>query len=237
MKPAKVYVIPSLLGDGDFERVIPVYNLQILRELNHFAVENEKSARRFIKQILPEKKQSELQIEILNKHSKDEDIQPLLQLLYQGNSVGIISEAGMPGIADPGAKLVEAAHSNGYQVIPLCGPSSIFLALAASGFNGQSFSFHGYLPIDKRERKIAIQQLEMKSKSANSTEIFMETPYRNHALIEDLLQNLSHSTRLCIACDLTLNSEFVFAASIKEWKNQKLDFHKRPAIFLIQADY
>lgn len=235
MNKPKVYVIPSLLGNSAQERVLPQYNLSIISELNDFVVENEKSARRFIKTILPEKKQSELRIEILNKHTEDQEIPTLLEPLKQGKSIGIISEAGMPGIADPGSRLVWASHQHGFDVIPLVGPSSIFLALASSGFNGQAFSFHGYLPIDKRERNKALQKLENKSRQAHSAEIFMETPYRNNKFLEDILKTLSPSTRLCIACDITLPSEFIFSGTVKQWKSKKVDLHKRPAIFILQA--
>ena len=235
MKTAKVYVIPSLLGESSPERVLPTYNLDILRALNHFVVENEKSARRFIKTILPDKVQSELKIEILNKHTSDQEIPKLLDPLKNGNSIGIISEAGMPGIADPGARLVWAAHQSKIPVIPLIGPSSIFLALAASGFNGQSFSFHGYLPIDKRERRQALSRLENTSQKEGSAEIFMETPYRNNKFLEDIKQALSKNTRLCVACDITLESEMIYSGTIQQWKSMQVDLHKRPAIFILQA--
>lgn len=235
MNSAKVYLIPSLLGESSPERVLPNYNVEILKKLNHFVVENEKSARRFIKTVLPEKVQSELQIQILNKHTTDQEVSDLMNTLNQGNSIGIISEAGMPGIADPGAKLVWAAHHRKFQVIPLIGPSSIFLALAASGMNGQSFSFHGYLPIDKKDRKQALLKLESKSKNQGSAEIFMETPYRNNKFLEDILQTLSKTTRLCVACDISLPTEQIYSSSIQQWKSIKMDLHKRPAIFIIQA--
>lgn len=235
MNAPKVFLIPSLLGDGLPERVFPTYNIEVIRELQHFIVENEKSARRFIKTVVPEKPQSELQIQILNKRTSDEELEDLIQTLKDGNSVGVISEAGMPGIADPGAKLVWAAHQNNFQVIPLIGPSSIFLALAASGFNGQSFNFHGYLPIDKKERKQSLLKLESKSKSQGSAEIFMETPYRNNNFLNDILKTLSNATKLCVACDISLPSEQIHAASIQEWKSIKMDLHKRPAIFIIQT--
>ena len=235
MKPAKVYVIPSFLGENECQYVFPAYNLTILESLNDFVVENEKSARRFIKSVLPQKVQADLRIEILDKHTEDAEIPALLQPLKKGNSIGIISEAGMPGIADPGARLVWAAHQNGFAVVPLIGPSSIFLALASSGFNGQSFSFNGYLPIEKRDRKLALQKLENRSKHEGSAEIFMETPYRNNKFLEDILQTLSPQTRLCVACDITLSTEFIYSDTVKNWKSKKVDLHKRPAIFLIQG--
>lgn len=235
MKPAKVYLIPSLLGESEAERVLPPFNLNIINSLLDFAVENEKSARRFIKHILPDKKQSELRIEILDKQTEDSEIPRWIAVLKNGNSVGIISEAGMPGIADPGAKLVWAAHQQGFEVVPLVGPSSIFLALAASGFNGNSFTFHGYLPIDNRERRSALQKLESKSRAEGSAEIFMETPYRNNKFLEEILNTLAPNTRLCVACDITLESEFIYSGTIQDWKKRKTDLHKRPAIFVVQG--
>lgn len=231
----KVYLIPTLLGDDTKNRSIPPYNLSVIEELEYYCVENEKSARRFIKAVAPQKKQSELKIEILDKRTSPEEVSALLKPLKQGHSIGILSEAGMPGIADPGALLVKAAHQNGIEVVPLVGPSSIFLALASSGFNGQSFTFHGYLPIDKRERKSAIKNLESDSLKKSSAEIFIETPYRNNKMLEDLVATLNPNTSLCIACDITLPSEFIKSDIVKNWKNIKEDLHKRPAIFIVQA--
>ncbi|MGI9527716.1 MAG: SAM-dependent methyltransferase [Weeksellaceae bacterium] len=231
----KVYVIPCLLGDSLPANVLPAYNIKIIENLDYFVVENEKSARRFIKTILPQRSQAELNLAVLNKNTGDHEIPELMKPLYDNHSIGIVSEAGMPGIADPGSKLVWAAHQQGYHTVPLVGPSSIFLALAASGFNGQSFSFHGYLPIDKKERKQAIKNLESHSRRQGSAEIFMETPYRNNNFLSDLIQNLSPETKLCVACDITLPTEFIFSAPVKDWKNKKVDLHKRPAIYLIQA--
>lgn len=230
-----VFLIPTLLGSGTKERALPLYNDKILNELQDFVVENEKSARRFIKEVAPNKKQSELRISILNKHTADAEIPELLTPLINGNSIGILSEAGMPGIADPGAKLVKAAYAHNFKVIPLVGPSSIFLALAASGFNGQSFHFSGYLPIDKRERAQSIKKLESKSRESGSAEIFMETPYRNNKLLADLLHTLHPNTSLCIACDISLPTEFIYAGSVKKWQKKKVNLHKRPTIFIIQS--
>ncbi|QAR30810.1 SAM-dependent methyltransferase [Ornithobacterium rhinotracheale] len=230
-----LYLIPTLLGDDTQAQSIPPYNLHIIEAIWHFCVENEKSARRFIKSVAPKKKQADLKIEILNKNTPPQEIPSLLSPLREGHSVGILSEAGMPGIADPGAMLVQAAHREGIRVVPLVGPSSIFLALASSGFNGQSFSFHGYLPIDKRERRVAIKQVEQESLRKKSAEIFIETPYRNNQMLEDLISTLNPNTQLCVACDITLPSELIFSASIKKWRQKKADLHKRPAIFIIQA--
>lgn len=232
---SKLYLIPSLLGESDFHRVLPKYNIEIVEQLQIFVVENEKSARRFIKTILPNKKQSELEIHILNKNTTAEELYELAQLFDRKESIGIISEAGLPAIADPGANLVELAHKRNVQVIPLVGPSSILMALMASGMNGQKFMFHGYLPIDKFERKKAIQKLEIESKKNNCTQIFMETPYRNNQLLEDLIKFCHASTQVCIASNLSLDDELIIRLSIKDWAQKKADFHKKPAIFLLES--
>lgn len=232
---SKLYLIPSLLGESDFHRVLPKYNIEVVEQLQIFVVENEKSARRFIKTILPNKKQSELEIHILNKNTTAEELYELAQLFDRKESIGIISEAGLPAIADPGANLVELAHKRNVQVIPLVGPSSILMALMASGMNGQKFMFHGYLPIDKFERKKAIQKLEIESKKNNCTQIFMETPYRNNQLLEDLIKFCHPSTQICIALNLSLDDELIIRLSIKDWAQKKADFHKKPAIFLLES--
>lgn len=232
---SKLYLIPSLLGESDFHRVLPKYNIEVVEQLQIFVVENEKSARRFIKTILPNKKQSELEIHILNKNTTAEELYELAQLFDRKESIGIVSEAGLPAIADPGANLVELAHKRNVQVIPLVGPSSILMALMASGMNGQKFMFHGYLPIEKFERKKAIQKLEIESKKNNCTQIFMETPYRNNQLLEDLIKFCHPSTQVCIALNLSLDDELIIRLSIKEWTQKKADFHKKPAIFLLES--
>lgn len=232
---SKLYLIPSLLGESDFHRVLPKYNIEVVEQLQIFVVENEKSARRFIKTILPNKKQSELEIHILNKNTTAEELYELAQLFDRKESIGIISEAGLPAIADPGANLVELAHKRNVQVIPLVGPSSILMALMASGMNGQKFMFHGYLPIEKFERKKAIQKLEIESKKNNCTQIFMETPYRNNQLLEDLIKFCHPSTQVCIALNLSLDDELIIRLSIKDWAQKKADFHKKPAIFLLES--
>lgn len=232
----RLYLIPTLLGDGDYLRSIPRYNLQLIDSIRTFVVENEKSARKFIKTILPEKKQSELSIRILNKYTSEEELQELSKLFEHQQSIGILSEAGLPAVADPGARLVRVAHLKGVRVIPLVGPSSILLALMASGMNGQQFKFHGYLPIDKSERKSAIQLLETESRRNGSTQIFMETPYRNNQLLEDLIKYCRPDTHLCVAANLTLEDERVISQTVRQWTQKKADFHKKPAIFLLNAE-
>ncbi|MBF0596252.1 SAM-dependent methyltransferase [Faecalibacter rhinopitheci] len=236
MTTAKVYLIPSLLGTSPHQRVLPDYNIKVIESINTFVVENEKSARKFIKQVCPEKVQADLEIYILDKDTNAKDLFDIIKLLDQGKTIGIISEAGLPAVADPGAQLVKVAQEKRIQVVPLVGPSSILMALMASGMNGQNFAFHGYLPIDKTDRKKRLSQLEAESSKTGIAQIFMETPYRNNQMIDDLVKLLHGETRICVACDITLESEDIRTRSIKEWKNEKYDFHKRPAIFVMQAN-
>ncbi|APG58967.1 SAM-dependent methyltransferase [Christiangramia salexigens] len=232
----KLYLIPVGLGDSNPERVFPPQNISIIEKIDNFIVENEKTARRFIKQVLPNKSQQSLRLNSLNKFTEVSDIPSFLDAAKDGHDIGLLSEAGCPGVADPGAEIVKLAHSYNIQVVPLIGPSSILLAMMASGMNGQSFTFHGYLPIDKKERKHELKQLERISSEKNQAQIFIETPYRNMKFLEDLIQNLHPTTRICVACDLSLESEFIKTATASEWKNIKADLHKRPAIFIIQKD-
>lgn len=236
MNSTKLYLIPTLLGNDDFERSIPKWNLEIINSINVFVVENEKSARKFIKTVLPEKKQSELEIHLLDKNTTESELAELRKLLSGNQNIGILSEAGLPAVADPGARLVRSAHKKNVQVIPLVGPSSILMALMASGMNGQQFAFHGYLPIDKFERKKAIQKLETDSRNNSCTQIFMETPYRNNQLVEDLVKICQPSTLLCVACNLTMDDEFIYTQPMRDWVQKKTDFHKKPAIFLLESN-
>lgn len=232
----KLYLIPVGLGDSSEDAIFPPLNKKIINEIDDFIVENEKSARRFIKQILPEKSQPALRLKALNKFTDPVAIISFLDPAKEGKNMGLLSEAGCPGVADPGAEIVKLAHQFGIHVVPLVGPSSILLAMMASGMNGQSFTFHGYLPIDKKERKNEIRQLERISAEKNQAQLFIETPYRNVKFLEDLTQILHPATRICVACDLTLPSEFIKTATASEWKKIKADLHKRPAIFIIQKD-
>jgi 16S rRNA (cytidine1402-2'-O)-methyltransferase len=183
-----------------------------------------------------EKKQSELILFSLNKHTDSKEHQEFIKPLLEGKNIGLMSEAGCPGIADPGAAIVKIAHEKGIKVIPLVGPSSILLALMASGMNGQSFTFNGYLPIDKSEKKATLKQLEKLSFDKNQSQLFIETPYRNNKLLEDILETLQPNTLLCIACDITLPSEFIKTLPINNWKKQKIDLHNRPCIFIIHKN-
>lgn len=241
MKPisllGKLYLIPTTLGEMNPEDVLPSTIKRTIDFINFYIVENEKTARRFIKSIHPEKKQPELNISVLNKHTQDNEYLEMIQPLLQGQNIGLMSEAGCPGVADPGAVIVKLAHEKGIQVIPLVGPSSILLALMASGMNGQSFAFNGYLPIDKSEKKQALKGFEKLSFDKNQSQLFIETPYRNNKLMEDLLQTLQPNTLLCIACDITLPTEFIKTLAIKDWKKQKVDLQNRPCIYIIHKSY
>ncbi|NAS13361.1 SAM-dependent methyltransferase [Poritiphilus flavus] len=232
----ELYLIPTTLGDNEPLVVLPISIKRAIEDIDHYIVEHEKSARRFIKKVSPRKSQPGLHIEQLNKFTEAEQIQSFLDPCLEGYPVGILSEAGCPGIADPGAEVVRIAHEKNIRVIPLVGPSSIILGLMASGLNGQNFAFNGYLPIESADRKSAIKQFERISKERQQTQIFIETPYRNDKLLAELLRVLGKHTQLCVAADLTLDSEFVLTRSITEWKSMNLpELHKRPAIFIFQA--
>ena len=232
----KLYMIPQPLGDtSSLEHLSPLVRQTIL-QLDYFIVENEKAARRFLKRICPEKPQSELKLQSLNKFTEPHEIGTMLDPCLAGNSMGMISDAGCPGIADPGAEIAAKAHENGVKVVPLVGPSSILLALMGSGLNGQSFTFHGYLPIDKRQRQRAIRRMEKDSEDSNQTQLFIETPYRNNVMLDSLIQALHPSTRLCVACDLNMDSEYIETKPVAQWRKNKPNLHKRPCIFLFQKD-
>jgi 16S rRNA (cytidine1402-2'-O)-methyltransferase len=234
MSKGKLYLIPTTLGETEPLEVMPYLVKTIIEKTNYFIVENEKSARRFIKKITPKKSQPDLVLMKLDKYAEEIETRTYLNACEQGISVGLLSEAGVPAVADPGATIVKMAHEKGIQVVPLVGPSSILLALMASGMNGQNFAFNGYLPIDKADRKKAIKELERLSKEKNQSQIFIETPYRNEKMFNDLKATLTPSTRLCIAADITLPEEYIRTYAIADWKKQHPDLHKRPAIFIIQ---
>jgi len=227
-----IYLIPNTLGDCSGDRVLPADVKEMLGRLTYFIVENERSARAFIKSIHPDKNQQELRFEIIDKQTHPLDLPLFLQPVEQGEDAGILSEAGVPCVADPGSDLVSMAHRKGLQVVPMVGPSSILLALMASGFNGQQFTFRGYLPFDKSIRKRVFQTM-IKDCRDGITQIFMETPYRNNKLLEELATTLHPETKLCIAVDITLDTEFIATKTIAQWKREPIDLHKRPTIFLI----
>lgn len=229
----RLFLIPCTLGDSDPKWVLPYQVEETIRRIRFFIVENEKSARRYIKSITPDKKQSEMVMFTLNKHTDKSILMSFLEPCFAGNDVGIISEAGCPGIADPGADIVKLAHQNQIVVVPMVGPSSILLAMMSSGMNGQNFAFNGYLPIDKKERRQKIKTLERKADIENQSQIFIETPYRNDALLSDLLQVLHPDKLLCIACDITLPTEYISTKTVSQWKTSKPELHKRPALFIL----
>jgi len=227
-----LYLVPNYLGNlsnYEFHKSVK----KVINNIQYFIFENEKPGRAFIKAINPEKNQAELIISTLNKFTEKESIKDFLKPCFQGNDIALISDAGCPGIADPGADLVSIAHLKKIKVIPLVGPSSIFLALMASGMNGQQFEFNGYLSIDKKKRREEIKIMEKKSNLV--TQIFMETPYRNDKLIIDLINYLKPLTRLCIATDITLENELIKTDTIENWKNNKEIYNKRPSIFIIES--
>lgn len=230
---AKLYLIPNVLSESDWRSVLPAGIQQIVSVTRNFIVEDIRTARRFLKQVNKEIEIDNLTFFELNKFTLAADLPGFLAPAAEGNDIAVISEAGCPGIADPGADVVKMAHQKGIRVVPLVGPSSILLALMASGLNGQNFAFNGYLPVKPNERLKAIQTLERKVKTENQTQIFIETPYRNNQMINDLLKICSGATQLCIAADLTGENEFVVTKTIQQWKAKVPDFHKIPAIFLI----
>ncbi len=234
-KKGNLYLIPCPLGDVEPLAVLPHSVKGAIEKIDHFIVEHEKNARRFIKSIVPEKQQSLLKIQEINKFTSIEEIPSMLNPCLDGFDVGVISDAGCPGIADPGANVVHFAHEKGIKVIPMVGPSSILLAMMASGFNGQNFAFNGYLPIEKHERKAAIKQMEKLSKDQNQSQLFIETPYRNNQLLQSFLEVLNPQTNLCVACDISLQTEYIKTAPIHLWKKIKVDLHKRPTLFIFHG--
>ncbi|MDL2290377.1 SAM-dependent methyltransferase [Paludibacteraceae bacterium OttesenSCG-928-F17] len=230
---AKLFLIPTSLGESPFEKLFPVYNTEVINGLKHFIVEDLRSARRFLKKVNSSIIIDELTFFELNQHTHSEEISSFLKPLQDGFDMGIISEAGCPAVADPGADVVALAQNKNFEVIPLVGPSSILLALMGSGFNGQSFAFNGYLPVQPNERIKALKKLEGRVYSENQTQLFIETPYRNMKMLEDILNHCQPNTLLCIAADITLETEFIKTKTVKEWKKKTPDLNKRPCIFLL----
>ena len=231
-----LYLIPTTLGDSGTTHVIPPDVTTIVKTIKYFIVENIRTARRYLRKLDGQLNIDELQFFELNQHTDGRIIESYLNPVFEGFDVGIISEAGCPGVADPGAEVVKYAHSHHIRVIPLVGPSSILLSLMASGLNGQNFAFIGYIPVKPAERLKAIKEIEKKSALENQTQIFIEAPYRNSPLITDLIKTLADQTRLCVACDLTLESEFIKTLTVAQWKREIPDLNKRPAIFLVLAN-
>lgn len=236
MKLGTLYLIPVTLGDDNITKVLPSEVVSIAQQLDTFVVESEKSARHFLSTIKTIKPVRELTLNLLNEHTEDKNISTLLTPLLAGKDIGLMSDAGCPGIADPGAKLVELAHQKGIRVIPFVGPSSILLSLMASGLNGQQFAFLGYLPVDKTLRNQKLKEVEKRSLTHKETQLFIETPYRNQHMLEALLSTCQPNTRLCVACDISLGTETIVTKTIAAWKKSPLpDLHKRPTVFLLLA--
>lgn len=231
-----LYFIPVTMGADNISQVLPPDVVSIVQSIDEFIVENEKTARHFLGAIQHKKPIREILLKPLNKHTDDKDLPKLLSTLITGKNVGLMSEAGCPGIADPGAKLAALAHKKGIRVAPLVGPSAILLSLMASGLNGQRFTFLGYLPTDKVARVQQLKALEQRAKVQNETQVFIETPFRNQHMLEDILAQCKQETQLCIACNVTLADEYIVTKSIVRWKQEALpELHKKPTVFLILA--
>ena len=231
-----LYLVPVPISGAPVSDVIPAGNLEIVGELRHFIVENLRTARRYLRHIDPAFPIADCTFSVLDRHTSPEDVGDMLEPLRHGEPIGVMSEAGCPAVADPGSHPVEIAQREGLKVIPLVGPSSILMSLMASGFNGQGFSFHGYLPIDGAERKKALKRLETESDARQMTQIFIETPYRNNRMVGLLAETLSPQTMVCVACDISdPEHEDVVTASVADWRKRKYDYDKRPAIFLLYA--
>lgn len=230
---AALYLIPVTLGETEHRRVLPEYNREVTGRIKHFIVENVRTARRFLKKADPSIVIDDLVFYELNKHTSPQEVAGYLAPLGRGEDMGVISEAGCPAVADPGADVVAIAQRKGYRVVPLVGPSSILMSVMGSGFNGQSFAFHGYLPIDAAERTSTIKRLEGRIYTENQTQLFIETPYRNNKLAEELIRTCRPSTKLCIASRITCEDEFIRTLAVKEWAGKVPDLSKKPTIFLI----
>ena len=230
----KLYLIPTPLGDNPVEEVIPKHVLETACSLRRFVVEQTRTARRFLSRYGLKGHVDELEFHELNEHSTDDEVRSLMSL-FDGSDVGLLSEAGLPAVADPGARLVELCHLQGVEVVPLVGPSSLMMALMASGLNGQCFEFCGYIPAKADNRKAALRSLEKQSRAASRSEIIIETPYRNDALFADMLQNLSPDTRICVAADISLPTQYIRTARVAQWRKAPITIGKRPCVFIILA--
>lgn len=231
----KLYLIPSPLGDNDPAEVIPGPVLEQVRRLDRFVVEELRTARRYLSRAGLKGHIEELEFTVLNEHTSPAEVDAMEALFDDGKDVGLITEAGLPAVADPGSSLVALCHRKGIEVVPFTGPSSLMLALMASGLNGQSFTFRGYLPAKSDERKNAIRSVEKQSSQNRQTQIFIETPYRNDSLMADLLQICSDSTKICIAANITMPDAFIRTRSVAEWKEEGITIGKRPCVFLMLA--
>jgi 16S rRNA (cytidine1402-2'-O)-methyltransferase len=231
----RLFLIPNIIAEHTQDQVLTFQVKSILPDIRYFLAEDARTARRYLSSLKIYESIEALQFFVLDKNTKEEEIREFFNPVFEGYDVGVISESGCPGVADPGALAVKFAHDHDVKVVPLVGPSSILLALMASGLNGQKFSFHGYLPIDGREAGKTIKEMEKESEVKNLTQIFIETPYRNNALLQNLIKNLSGNTDLCIALDLTGDSEFVSTRKVRAWRAQTIELPKKPAVFLFLA--
>lgn len=235
MERGRLYLIPSPLGENDPAEVIPQPVLDKLKEIHTFVVEEVRTARRFLSKAGLKGKIDTLEFHELNEHTQTVEIEAYIRLFESGNDVGLISEAGLPAVADPGAQLVALAHRNGIEVVPFVGPSSLMLALMSSGLNGQSFAFCGYIPAKTDERRNRLRTLEKVSGQLKQTQIIIETPYRNDALFSDILSTCSSSTRLCIAANITMPDAYIKTRTVSQWKKEGIAIGKRPCVFLLLA--
>jgi 16S rRNA (cytidine1402-2'-O)-methyltransferase len=235
MEKGKLYLIPTIIADETQQAVIPAHTRNVLPSIQHFLAEDVRTARRYLSSLKVFESIESLHFQILNKQTKEGQLKDFFKTVEEGHHLGVLSESGCPGIADPGALAVKYAHEHGIAVVPLVGPSSLLLSLMASGLNGQKFAFHGYLPIDSKERTQAIVDLEKESKKKNQTQLFIETPYRNQAVLNDLIKTLSLATKLCVAYDITGSNELIQMKAVSEWRKQTLTLDKLPCVFLLLA--
>lgn len=233
--PGQLFLIPSVIAPDTTEQVLPPQVLAVLGRLKYFLAENLRTSRRFISALKLGRPIDQLHFEVLDKRTSVPELATLMAPLLQGNDMGVLSEAGCPGVADPGALAVAYAHQHGIRVVPLVGPSSFLLALMASGFSGQAFVFRGYLPIDKAARQKAVRELEKESRQHRQTQIFMETPFRNDALLRDVLNQCSANTLVCVAKDITGPNEFIRTQTVQWWQQHLPSLHKIPTVFLLSA--
>lgn len=231
----KLIMIPNLLCDGIVSDVIPDGVLEAVKKIRHFIVEDVRTARRYLKKIDKSVDIDSLTFYLLNKHTEKTEIRSYLKPAIEGHDVGVISEAGVPGVADPGAEIVAIGHELDIKVVPLTGPSSIIMALMASGLNGQNFLFHGYLPFKSNDRAQAVRKLEEQSRRQKQTQVFIETPFRNEQMLKDILRTCNPTVRLCIACNITAENEFIKTKTIAQWQKNIPDIQKKPAVFLLLA--
>ncbi len=232
---ARLYLFPVPMGDSPVDSVLPPANIAIIREVRHFVVENLRSARRFLKSCDRSIDIDSLSMVELNEHTDPADVAPMLDPMADGHSIGVISEAGCPAVADPGADLVAVAQTRGYEVVPLVGPSSILLSLMGSGFNGQNFAFNGYLPVDTKARGLKLKEMMRRITAEHQTQIFIETPYRNNRLIADLCERLPGDFRLCVASDITCSRQSIITRPLSQWKKASYNYDKIPTIFLLYS--